>query len=178
MSEKRKPVKESTMSRFEPAIEATALSLTSPPSQGTFGQSDAKSKEQSIPRQRKKNEKNKSSPTTNTRDKSAAHTGPQYLNTSNQGLSTSAISDLPTSPASLTNPITSQDVYSSLSTVPANHTSNSSHKSCTSPQPSLQCDTQPPKIHRPNEVHVPSNWNSKGPELVSSGIACHDGTLT
>ncbi len=127
MSE-RKPIKE-RLKQFEKArTEATALSLTSsPPSLGTStsGQAEAKSREQSLARQRRHDERNKSSPThtSSTKDKSAGHTGPQYPSTNNQALRESfGISEVPTGPASLTSPVTSptritspsQNPYSSL----------------------------------------------------------------
>ena len=124
---KRKPIKE-RLKQFEPdTTEATALSLTSPPSLGTSGQAEAKSREQSSARQRRQDERNKSSPThtSSTKDKSAGHTGPGYPapGTNNQALRESfGISEVPTGPASLTSPVTSptrinspsQNPYSSL----------------------------------------------------------------
>ncbi len=120
MSEKRKSIKD-RLKHFEPdGTKATALSLTSPPSpgMGTSEQAEGQTKEQSAARQRRK--ENKSNTTTNSRDKSAAHTGPQYSSTNNQGLMNSfGISDLPNSPVSLTSPATSPtytspNPYSSL----------------------------------------------------------------
>ncbi len=167
--------------QLEPnTTEATALSLTPSPLL-TSGQAE---EEQSIPMQRRIDERNKSSPT-HTRNKSARHTEPQYPTTSNQALRESfAISEPSTGPASLTSPINSPTcttapsltLYSSLSTEPANRTINSSHKPHTSPQPSLDtcmpdtsketgaCDPQPPKIQQSNETYIPSNRN---PEPVS-----------
>ena len=115
MSEKRKSVKD-RLKDFFIGTEAKALSLTSPPlpgaGMGTSGQAESQTNVQSAAKQGRK--ENKSS-TTHTRDKPAAHTGPQYSyssTTDNHLMNSFGISDLPTSPVSLASPVTSPTLTS------------------------------------------------------------------